>query len=214
MPGDETTDKSNAPGIKSDSAIEQVLLNVYCPNCQYNLRGLRGREVQCPECGHTCDITKLVCTKWDKPWYKAPGYDKLCLPFYWIFAGISIGPILFGVITFLLRVNVIIYYPFIALAIYLLCFIPAYRLFKSKRGIWLSLLIHIVAIGFFLSIPIFILIDVILIIQLELLDRPLTLTACILASLIGCFFSIKYSRRADRYVAQQCIDQYLRQFHD
>ena len=85
MTGENQLPQSDEP-ITDDKqinkAIHDVLLNVFCPNCQYNLRGLIGREVECPECGHRCNLAELVKVKWDKPWYKAPGYDKLCLPVY------------------------------------------------------------------------------------------------------------------------------------
>lgn len=54
--------------------------DVGCPECGYNLRGLGTDLVQCPECGRTSDVAVLAVRRWDKPWYKAPGYQQLCMP--------------------------------------------------------------------------------------------------------------------------------------
>jgi len=57
--------------------------DVGCPDCGYNLRGLDGSVVICPECGRVSDIAQLVTRKWDKPWYKAPGFARLSMPAAW-----------------------------------------------------------------------------------------------------------------------------------
>lgn len=54
--------------------------DVGCPECGYNLRGLGNDLVECPECGKTSDVALLAVRRWDKPWYKAPGYSQLCMP--------------------------------------------------------------------------------------------------------------------------------------
>ena len=48
--------------------------DVACPGCEYNLRGLYGPVVSCPECGLTCDVAKLVQQKWEKSWQHAPKF--------------------------------------------------------------------------------------------------------------------------------------------
>jgi hypothetical protein len=63
-----------APEIRRDLA---------CPACQYNLRGLRGSIVTCPECGAACDVVDLVTKRWDDPWYRAPGYNRVMMPAAW-----------------------------------------------------------------------------------------------------------------------------------
>ncbi len=69
----------------SESAIDSILdQDLGCPGCGYNLRGLGGDRATCPECGLTSDVAKLLTRRWDKPWYKAPGYTRLCLPVAWI----------------------------------------------------------------------------------------------------------------------------------
>lgn len=56
-----------------------------CPRCDYNLRGLLGPVVDCPECGLRSDVIELITRRWDQPWYKAPGYNFIALPAAWSF---------------------------------------------------------------------------------------------------------------------------------
>lgn len=66
-----------------------------CPECEYNLRGLFGPRVDCPECGQRVDLVQLATRRWDKPWYKAPGYNFLALPAAWALVG-TVGAFLFS----------------------------------------------------------------------------------------------------------------------
>lgn len=64
-----------------------------CPGCGYNLRGLPpaaglpGVVVDCPECGLRSDVAQLAQRRWDKPWYKAPGFRLMTLPVAWLLLG-------------------------------------------------------------------------------------------------------------------------------
>ncbi len=212
-----TSDEPITDDKQINKAIHDVLLNIFCPNCQYNLRGLIGREVDCPECGHRCNLSELVAVKWDKPWYKVPGYDKLCLPVYVI---ILVPVIFFCCVGALVdsRINAMLG-PMIVLGVYLLSYISPYLVFKSMRGIYLAMLLHLIAFGFFMSIPIFICTVIWSVVMLH--DMGVNANLMILAAMficvaasVGCFYSIRYARKWDRYVAQQCIDHYLKHFHD
>ena len=54
--------------------------DVGCPQCGYNLRGLGSDDVVCPECGLGSNVAQLMLRKWDKPWYRAPKYNTICIP--------------------------------------------------------------------------------------------------------------------------------------
>ena len=52
--------------------LDEVRTDVACPQCDQNLRGLRGRVVSCPECGHRCDIAALIGVRWNYSWLHTP----------------------------------------------------------------------------------------------------------------------------------------------
>lgn len=72
-------------GSTGGAWVEQIARDLGCPACGYNLRGLRGPVVGCPECGQTCDIPRLVARKWTKPWWKAPGFNTILSPVAWLY---------------------------------------------------------------------------------------------------------------------------------
>jgi hypothetical protein len=54
--------------------------DLHCERCKYNLRGLEGSVVICPECGMSCDVEAILSRKWEIPWHKAPGLKSLATP--------------------------------------------------------------------------------------------------------------------------------------
>ncbi len=67
--------------------VRQLKQDLACPQCKYNLRGLAGDVVTCPECGTRCDVTKLLMGRWTGPWFHAPGFSRILLPVAWLLAG-------------------------------------------------------------------------------------------------------------------------------
>jgi hypothetical protein len=57
--------------------VDQIRQDLACPGCQYNLRGLSGVRVTCPECGQGINIAQLIARKWTGAWYRAPGYSRV-----------------------------------------------------------------------------------------------------------------------------------------
>ncbi len=43
-----------------EERVNEIQQDLDCPHCEYNLRGLLGDVVSCPECGEICDVAKLV----------------------------------------------------------------------------------------------------------------------------------------------------------
>lgn len=70
--------------------LDEVRTDVFCPNCDQNLRGLRGRVVSCPECGHRCDIAKLVQLYWDPPLAETPYIKTVLAPASFLFASLLV----------------------------------------------------------------------------------------------------------------------------
>jgi len=62
-----------------EQLADQILNDLACPQCQYNLRGLRGAFVICPECGLGCDVAQMIARQWMGPWYNAPGFTQLLM---------------------------------------------------------------------------------------------------------------------------------------
>ncbi len=89
-------------------ATDAASADLGCPGCGYNLRGLPAVEgalpatgrpgyvVACPECGMHSDLAELATRRWDKPWYKAPGFHVLTGPVAWLVFGIIGGLAVLG----------------------------------------------------------------------------------------------------------------------
>ena len=58
----------------------EILQDLACPVCDYNLRGLRGEVVACPECGASSNVARLMQSRWQMPWRRAPGFNRLAWP--------------------------------------------------------------------------------------------------------------------------------------
>ncbi len=57
-----------------------MLDELKCFSCGYELRGLTGNVVTCPECGRQHNVTNMIIKQWNGPWYRAPGFKLLGLP--------------------------------------------------------------------------------------------------------------------------------------
>ena len=56
MPSQNTT----ADALKSSAAADSIDEDLYCLHCGYNLRGLSGNSIRCPECGNLNDRTVII----------------------------------------------------------------------------------------------------------------------------------------------------------
>lgn len=68
------------PQQQPNPHVEALRQDLGCPSCGYNLRGLTGAVVNCPECGHKCDVAEMITRKWTGPWYRAPGLTYIERP--------------------------------------------------------------------------------------------------------------------------------------
>ncbi len=179
-----------------------------CPDCEYNLRGLPGPIVSCPECGLESDVPVLAARQWDKPWYRAPGFNALGIPAGWMFVGWIVASIILA--------NVGLYSP-LGLTVILIgilgwCVLMAfaYRAIGGFLGLGLALLIHVVLIGYLTSlIGGFVLVTVGILNAMEgQTNTASTLWGSLwFAILCGVFWGC---RRAERAIAGVCIRHYLR----
>jgi hypothetical protein len=200
--------------------VEEIRNNVACEKCAYNLRGLRGTIVTCPECGWQCDMATLVTRRWTKSWWKAPGFNALAVPTAWLvvcewIAGISLeGSFIRGWGT-----NVRTGAGLLAAAGivgWVLSLVRVSKWWPGRRGQVLSILTIIVVIAWLLA-AFSILTEVwaLLMIVIQLL-KPLTesdklvfaVIAAVIALVPACLLAIA-ARRLERWIAAQCISRYL-----
>lgn len=219
MPGDSDQSRkqfeysSISHMVEKPSVIDEVLRNVFCPDCQYNLRGLSGNIVECPECGKECNITELVAIKWTKPWYRAPYFNKLSIP---LFTGV-LGLFAIPMTNYFVQSNQ--FYSMSVSIVFLIwmgSFYICYKTFDSIRGIHLALLMHVsficYAAGIFGSIiGTFWAFTMFSGIQSKNIELWLLTDLLI----IFCFmFVVWIARKTEKYVAYKCIDHYLDRIYD
>ena len=181
-------------------AIETIQQDIACPNCDYNLRGLHGDVVTCPECGQICDIAQIVIRRWDKPWHRAPGLTRLYLPVVWaLVAGWTVPTALSGALGADLTTRLILAIGFTI--IYIFLFAQAWKVFRDIEAIWLSLFSHAILACYLGSIPF-----AIWIARMLGPNEALQLTIGVSLSVIG----VAVGYIGERYVASRCIRHYLR----
>lgn len=128
-----------------------VEIDIACPDCDYNLRGLPGPVVDCPECGLTTDVPVLAARRWNKPWYQAPGFNRLLWPaatatIAWM---ASIFLMASDSANDLLLVSVCI---ICVLTLWVFLMIRAARLLNGWTGFWLALVAHGLVAGYLVGI--------------------------------------------------------------
>ncbi len=128
------------------SVIDEIQNDLACPNCQYNLRGLHGAVVNCPECGRECDVAELVNRRWTKPWHQAPGMTTVYMPVV-----VSVVSALLYLLLGPLHPEGIladgigrVYFPLLAVMVWSMFVYRAWEHFDSGEGLWLALLSHII----------------------------------------------------------------------
>lgn len=202
----DTQTGSDPPALASHAV--PVAIDIACPGCDYNLRGLPGPVVDCPECGLRSDVPELAARQWDKPWYKAPGFNTLTWPaacaYLWYF---FLVPMSFAYFDSESAVTAIV---LAGVALWVLLMYRAYKVFDTAKGIWLALLMHFLVAGFLVSV--LGLIVTIFMGAAELSDqgvRPDSMAIGLSAFL--CFMGVFWvSRRIERAIAGACIRHHLR----
>ena len=189
-----------------EELVKAIQRDLACPQCEYNLRGLYGAIVSCPECGATCDVAKLVSLRWTKPWYRAPGLGTVSLPAAWSVLGLIALP--FAVTLDVSgRAGGLLAW----LGVWLWLLWRAWRLFEGAEGVFLALANHALLAGYLLGVGGFIILVVRTIVTFvvpTIGHDPLQLfgSVCVLALLVLLAWAC---RRAERFVAQRCIRRYL-----
>lgn len=192
----------DGPGKELTSEIRQDLR---CPQCQYNLRGLSGRAVSCPECGTRWDVVKLakLGTRWG---HSPPGMSDLFWP-----SAVAVPAALVMSPVALLDLTASATY----LALSIMVFLPlwvwlmwrAWRAFGEVEGIYLALLYHAVVAGYLIAGFGFFLSAVGLVIRVR--DLPLSYVLGAVCMLV-LFCAIGYvCWRGEHFIATRCIQRHL-----
>ena len=96
-PQREATAEKPPDGIADD--LDGLSRDVACPECEYNLRGLTGDPVACPECGGRFAVSRLLTMRWTKPWYKAPRFNSACGPPAGLLVGLVLSSVTAGLVS-------------------------------------------------------------------------------------------------------------------
>ena len=193
-----------APAHEQADAVRDSLT---CPQCQYSLRGLPGEIVNCPECGLECDIRRMMSDEWRRPWFEAPGFSKLLRPVSCLTIG-SLVLFYVGVMeTDRFRGSGLITATGVTVLLAAWGYFVKETLsqFRDGRGPGLALLAHLLFAGYLASVfgigmGLF---------GLIMRGQPvlLILGVVVIATMIGL---MAVCRRGERFIAQQCLNEYLR----
>jgi hypothetical protein len=203
-------------------APREITQDVPCPGCGYNLRGLAGDVVNCPECGQSCDVAKLIKWRWVGSWRRVPQLDTLAWPAVWLLlASLTIGGqmaltmrLFFALISghpygrTLLRFT--IFCAAAILPVWMWLMYRAWRQWPGRQGLRLALLAHAVLLAYLAGAA------PLVVACLAYASRgwlPLNHRAAILLAVAGplvCAFSWWAAHRGYRYLGRQCIRRHLR----
>jgi hypothetical protein len=192
--------------------LREIRQDLACPGCGYNLRGLAGDVVNCPECGQSCDVAKLVKWNWAGSLHRAPGLNTLAWPAIWLVMGsVTIGCLLARALRLFdalvyghgWRLTLLVFTVLCTAAILPVWMWLMYRAWRNWRGVGglgLALLAHAIVGAFVVG--------------------PLCAGTCpwwwkrnpaatLGVVLVGVFFCWA-GYQGYRYLAEQCIRRYLR----
>ncbi|UCD76713.1 MAG: hypothetical protein JSV91_07255 [Phycisphaerales bacterium] len=197
-----------ARGVEKLEGIQQDLA---CPACEYNLRGLRGEVVVCPECGMRIDAARLISRKWTGPWHSAPHYTSLCLPTVIAMAyavSIVVGSAWLGSeFPDLLQVPEWLLGTVLTLMMWGSLLTWMVHRFGDRKGLWLSLLAHVILFCYLVGA-----LGGVLFLLLEADALLSGQWVQILRYCLGlCFFAalVLAGQLGERYIARQCIRRHL-----
>lgn len=184
-----------------------VAIDIACPGCEYNLRGLLGPVVVCPECGLLSDVPELAARQWDKPWYKAPGFNTLAWPaagaFGWYFFLVPLSSASIGGGGTAIALA--------GLTLWVLLMYRAYKVFDTAKGIWLALAMHALVAGFLVSILGLIVSIILCVLAISDVQSSDNKWISIVILMFVCFMLLLWgSRRVERAIAGACIRHHLR----
>ncbi len=185
-----------------------------CPQCGYNLRGLHGYIVDCPECGARCDVAMLMTRQWTRPWFHAPGFSTVSYTVLWLVGAGFVGlltPVLgqeMGASAGLGGVLVVT----LLLACWVMTVRRACQWFGASEGLGLVAMAHVLFAGYLAGgIAVVVGLLHLLLGWTRFVTTPSgqMLTTVPLAVVIGALV-VWLCRRGERFIAGRCIRRHLR----
>ncbi|MCX5659699.1 MAG: hypothetical protein NTW19_08260 [Planctomycetota bacterium] len=184
--------------------IEEIQKDLACPGCEYNLRGLRGAVVHCPECGYRCDVAKLIAYRWKGSIWKVPGVRLVESPvLVAAVAGLFVALAIIGfispnadrgVIPVFLAIGFTLLVPWFGMMV------NVHRRWGGWEGVRLSMMAH----GF---IPIWYSLSIGPLVAMGLFFSGLVIPGLILGGAVVASFWL--CRRLDRRIAERCLRRHL-----
>ncbi|MAE63847.1 MAG: hypothetical protein CMJ18_06200 [Phycisphaeraceae bacterium] len=188
--------------MSGNDQIETIVRDVTCVACEYNLRGLQGPVVKCPECGAVTDVAALVASRWGGPWYRAPGFDRLARPLAVAVVGWLLTVFMAGVANatragFELLVLAVV--PAGALVAWVALIVATGRR-SGVEGVMLALLAHLIYSGYVFGFIGFLMTFA----GAFMPDMSWLVVACgfCVAVMIACY-------HGERFIGRRCIARYL-----
>lgn len=215
-------DETSAATPIGDSSAESANLgqDIPCPNCEYNLRGLGSDDVICPECGIVSNVAELLTRRWDKPWYRAPGYSRMSLPAAWLVC----SALILLVVSIINAMSSGQFWGFLlagwmlgTTGVWALLMVQVARKMGGMSGIGFAALSHVALAGYLAGVPL-LLSGIVWLIWtvIELFDSsPRSQSTGLSAGLSIAIFLVGLAlfalgRWIERVVAAYCIRLYLR----
>jgi hypothetical protein len=196
-----------AATVPADDTANDIVIDVGCPDCGYNLRGLPGPVVNCPECGLRSDVPELAARQWNKPWYRAPGFNTLMWPAGWMW---SVGIIGLPMVETFVPSDILSYAAgLLFVVVWFWLMVRAWKLLSGSVGLWLALLSHVLVAGYLVgTVGV---ISVVLLAISEATDWNADTLSVVYTSLAFAAFALLLwgSRRVERAIAGVCIRHYL-----
>jgi len=191
--------------------------DIACPTCEYNLRGLLGPVLNCPECGQRVDVIELATRRWDKPWYRAPGYNFISLPAAWVllslvllfcsgaFVAAQARPV--SVMGSALLITIVTW--MVALLGWVGLLSLAYiRFGRDFAAVGFALLAHLALGGYLAGIGLIVSGAIAVFLGIHESDVvPLMLGACMMAGGVGLMVAGRFAERA---AAKYCIRKWMK----
>lgn len=200
-----------------EAYLRAIQADLTCPVCRYNLRGLSGELVDCPECGARIDVANLVARQWDKPWWQAPGFNLVAAPAAaLVLAALVLGiavPSLSSVRPRYWVAEIPIVYGPIVIAGWLILLTWTWSRFRTAWAVAMAFAVHLILAGMLGG-------AVALVVGLFRLVMPfatMTMSPVTPAQLgpgtllvVVSLAVMWLSRRGEKLVARWCIRQHLR----
>ena len=198
---------------RAPQPVTAIPHDVPCPQCGYNLRGLHGYIVDCPECGARCDVAMLMTRQWTGPWFRAPGFSLVSYAVLWLLGAaivavltpvfvIDVGDAAMGVGVLLSTLLLVGW----AVNVTRIC-----RRFGVAEGLALVALAHVLFVGYSAGGVALVLGGLYLLFNFTVLIPAFdyTLVTVPIVMVVGAGI-VWACRRGERFIAGRCIRRHLR----